>query len=669
VVDDVTRTSDNDPIGRLIEQMQNAGAVGTRERAARELVVAVHHAVYPMCLKTVGNPDDAYEAEHETVARLLKRISGDSGATEPIEKATAYVRQIAHNACIDQLNARRHDADSSVEDLDGDHTPSVADHADAMNTPQTAPTPVGAELIATFGYTSKRALADLECLTQDELKAVILRQEGFSYDRIATLIGAGLTPDTAGKIGERGLHKLRGIAHVSVWRQQNPSTWTTPSCPTLAELKEQVQRQLLAGKTITATLYMNIGKHLNPHPNRRKGETQTPMCDLCDEERERSRREYWWLLIFLLPFPLAAPRPNPRPTALTTGPQIPAAATTPPHDGPGLVLPAGAVRRRTARARSRMVAVVVLLLLLLLGGGLALLTRPAVGQDAADRNPQSSPAPTTPQTGSTTAAPGGNAGPSSSNTPAPSASTTPPDAAPAPGPRSSPSLPTDAAPGPLTVDLAQQQVTLHGIADPQPCSACSSGVLAGQIGDDGGLFHGYITFPAITAGSAGDYQTTVTYATAETRSFQYSINGGPWTDVTLPPTGGWTEPAQTQIVLPLQAGSNTLTIANHSGWAPNFAAVITNGPEQYILRAHVDDCFNCGFGVSAAGASFTCGDHQGPASVDCAWPITTGATVTIGGLVKTWGGDCQGTAFGDSCILTMDSDKRISAALQPPGPR
>jgi hypothetical protein len=241
-----------------------------------------------------------------------------------------------------------------------------------MNTPVAAPTPLDQQLIATFGYTSRRALADLECLTRQELQTVVLRQEGYSYTKIAGIVGAGLTTRAAEKQGERGMHTLRGMVHVGVWRHEALTAWTDPPCPILGDLQNQVKRQLQDGKKITATLYRQIGRHLDPDPNRRPGDERDPLCPLCVAERERSRREYWWLLIMLMPFPALAARPSFRPVALSTaagpatiaprGPGVPGSGTPPVLAGRG--------HRNRRKRQARWAAAAAVLLLLIAVGAL-----------------------------------------------------------------------------------------------------------------------------------------------------------------------------------------------------------------------------------------------------------------------------------------------------------
>jgi DNA-directed RNA polymerase specialized sigma24 family protein len=198
VTDNHTVRSGQDLITGLIEQL---GAEQTRDRAARELVPAVHAAVYPMCLQMLGNRDDAYDVEHDTVLRLLNRVNSPNTAHEPIIQGKAYVRQIARNLCIDRL--RDTGRAVSLDDLSEGDLPVAAD-ADPDSavtslavtrtlTDKTLPARYDKALSAAFGYTSKQLLGDFAGLSDLGLKVVMLRQLGLADKEIAQRLGAGLT--------------------------------------------------------------------------------------------------------------------------------------------------------------------------------------------------------------------------------------------------------------------------------------------------------------------------------------------------------------------------------------------------------------------------------------------------------------------------------------------
>lgn len=353
-----------DTIAPLLNQIRESSS---RERAARELLREVHKAIYPLCLRELGNPDAASDAASETVCRLLARVGRTDYVSAPIGNGTAYVRQIARNVCVDARHAAASGRTRSLDELPDRDLPVVADAAAGMYHPTAAPNLINQEL-STLGYTSRRAMSDLACLTDQERKLVTLRVAGYSYVEAAQLLGPGLSAETARTSGERGFQKLRGLVHIQVWQQEPPSTWSLPLCPELAALKAEVKQHLLAGTELTANLYRQVGTHLNPKPNRRPGDMRPPQCALCTEERERSRRDYWWLLTLLLPFPPLASQPQIRPVASVrdTGPKLfRLGAGRPPNriDNRARRGPAGRRARRGSRARWAAILIPLLLII------------------------------------------------------------------------------------------------------------------------------------------------------------------------------------------------------------------------------------------------------------------------------------------------------------------
>jgi hypothetical protein len=179
------------------------------------------------------------------------------------------------------------------------------------------------------------------------------------------------------------------MVHVQVWRQEPPDAWTDPPCEVLSELQTLVKEQLEDGKRITATLYLQIGRHLDPAPNRKPGDERVPLCPSCVAERERSRRAYWWLLIMLMPFPAAPARPSLRPVSLNT--------TLRPATAAAFAEPAALEMQarspppvRRPRRRQRVLVAAAIVALLLIGGGGAFALRWRAEQDAP---PPSSAAP------------------------------------------------------------------------------------------------------------------------------------------------------------------------------------------------------------------------------------------------------------------------------------
>ena len=89
---------------------------------------------------------------------------------------------------------------------------------------------------------------------------------------------------------------------------------------------------MLRRAEVPAELYVDIGRHLDPSPNRRPGSTDDAVCRVCVGERERSERIYAGLLILLPPLlalPFVPAHPHPQLAAHETP------SDSPPADGRG----------------------------------------------------------------------------------------------------------------------------------------------------------------------------------------------------------------------------------------------------------------------------------------------------------------------------------------------
>jgi hypothetical protein len=105
--------------------------------------------------------------------------------------------------------------------------------------------------------------------------------------------------------------------------------------------------------------------------------------------------------------------------------------------------------------------------------------------------------------------------------------------------------------------------TLTGSAGVYACTPCSGGKDVGYLG-----YSGQLTFNSVSAPAGGGLQVTVYYANGSTSNLtaSASANGGTPVTVSFPPTGGWWTESSVSLTLPGNAGSNTVKIANASGW-------------------------------------------------------------------------------------------------------
>ncbi len=98
------------------------------------------------------------------------------------------------------------------------------------------------------------------------------------------------------------------------------------------------------------------------------------------------------------------------------------------------------------------------------------------------------------------------------------------------------------------------------------CSNCSNGNKVGYLGVGSTL-----TFNQINVPNNGIYQVTISYTNGDfsNRNASISANGGGAISVSFAGTGDWNGVGTTVINLPLNAGNNTLTFSNSTGWMPD----------------------------------------------------------------------------------------------------
>ena len=118
--------------------------------------------------------------------------------------------------------------------------------------------------------------------------------------------------------------------------------------------------------------------------------------------------------------------------------------------------------------------------------------------------------------------------------------------------------------------------TLAGGAVVQSCSTCYGGQKVGYVGEGGTL-----TFNNVTVPAAGTYNVTLVYCDGSSgttgRQADVSANGGTPQLVSFTPTGSFSTVGALTVRLPLNAGANTIELANPSGYAPDFNEIIVAG--------------------------------------------------------------------------------------------
>jgi hypothetical protein len=130
----------------------------------------------------------------------------------------------------------------------------------------------------------------------------------------------------------------------------------------------------------------------------------------------------------------------------------------------------------------------------------------------------------------------------------------------------------------------------------------TNGYKVGYIGEGG-----TIQFNDVSVGQAGTYYLTISYFDGDSgRNMSISANGGTATSYAFPGNSSWYTVLSYTVPIQLQAGSNSITFSNPSGWAPDIdsiaiqrstAPALGNGP--YEIQSTV----NSSLGVSVSGSS------------------------------------------------------------------
>ncbi len=122
--------------------------------------------------------------------------------------------------------------------------------------------------------------------------------------------------------------------------------------------------------------------------------------------------------------------------------------------------------------------------------------------------------------------------------------------------------------GGTPVTYEAEAATVSGGAVVVSCAACSGGAKVGYIGNNSGT----LTFTGVAGGTGGARTVTLYYSSAVARTAV--VNGQ---TVSFPATADWNTIGSKQITLTLAAGSNTVTVTNPSGWAPDIDRVTVSG--------------------------------------------------------------------------------------------
>lgn len=155
-----------------------------------DLVRAYESGIYRLCLRMLGNEQDALDASQEAFFKAYRGLSGYRGDS----RFSTWLYRLASNVCMDMLRRRPAAPDLSAEDdwfaaLPDDRTPSPQEALEKK------------ELRA--------AVAEAMAALQPEFRqAVVLRDvNGLTYDEIAAVTGLG-----AGTVKSRIFRARRKLA-------------------------------------------------------------------------------------------------------------------------------------------------------------------------------------------------------------------------------------------------------------------------------------------------------------------------------------------------------------------------------------------------------------------------------------------------------------------------
>jgi RNA polymerase sigma-70 factor, ECF subfamily len=96
--------------------------------AATDLIARHERRVYAVCLRVLGNPDDAADAAQDTLLAMVRKLDGFRGEAA----FTTWLYRVAMNVCYDHLRRAQRRPVLHREDDGTVPEPALEDHADAV---------------------------------------------------------------------------------------------------------------------------------------------------------------------------------------------------------------------------------------------------------------------------------------------------------------------------------------------------------------------------------------------------------------------------------------------------------------------------------------------------------------------------------------------------------
>lgn len=157
------------------EKKEIKRAIAGDDRAFEALVVRYQTAVYNLCLRMTGNPDDAADVTQEAFLKAWRSLSGFQ-----FESAfSTWLYRLTSNACLDFLRAKKRHAAVSLTTDD--------DEAQIMDIADPTPTPENMILSQEDNQTVAAAMAALEPEHRQILTLRVIQE--LSYSEIAQILG------------------------------------------------------------------------------------------------------------------------------------------------------------------------------------------------------------------------------------------------------------------------------------------------------------------------------------------------------------------------------------------------------------------------------------------------------------------------------------------------
>ena len=157
--------------------MLNLKRAARGDEQAFETLIAPHLDVtYRLCLRMMGNEQDAADMAQEALVRAWRSLSTYKAQS----RFSTWLYRIATNVCLDELRKRKNRQTESLQEL----KEAGFDPADEGDTPERA---------ADRSETRRRLTAAIGCLTEEHRAALLLRDvHGLSYEEIASVLDVNL---------------------------------------------------------------------------------------------------------------------------------------------------------------------------------------------------------------------------------------------------------------------------------------------------------------------------------------------------------------------------------------------------------------------------------------------------------------------------------------------